>query len=78
MIKKYNANHVEFKAAWKLVVEKVPVEIVKEIAIATEQFYNHWPEHVTERIKINVHHIISQGNMVVSLYANSLSKKPGR
>jgi len=39
MIKKYGANHVEFKEAWKQVVEKVPVAIVKELAIATEQFY---------------------------------------
>ena len=50
MIKKYKANHVEFKDAWKLVVVKVPVEIVKELAIATEKFYTFWPQRLSSQI----------------------------
>ena len=46
MIKKYGANHVQFKEAWKEVVEKVPVTIVKELAIATEQFYAFNPKRL--------------------------------
>ena len=60
MIKKYNANHFEFKDAWKLVVEKVPVEIVKEIAIATKQFYTFWPQRVTDQHQHSPHHIAGE------------------
>ena len=50
MIEKYKANHVEYKDAWKSVVEKVPVKIVKELAIATEKFYTFWPERLSFQI----------------------------
>ena len=39
MIQKYSANNLEFKDYWKSVMTKVPVENVKELAIAVEQFY---------------------------------------
>ena len=60
VIKKYNANHVEFKDAWKLVVDKVPVEIVKEIAIATKQFYTVWPQRVKDQHQHSPHHIAGE------------------
>ena len=57
MIKKYGANHVEFKEAWKQVVEKVPVAIVKELAITTEQFYTF--NSVRIKKQYSPHHIVA-------------------
>ena len=60
MIKKYSANHVKFKAAWKLVVEKVPVEIVKELALAVEQFYTLRPHQARFNHQHSPHHIAAK------------------
>ena len=38
VIKKYNADPVKFKDAWKLVLEKIPVQNVEDLAFAVEQF----------------------------------------
>ena len=40
---KYYVDHPEFKKEWKLVMKKVPIEIVKELALAVEQFYTQRP-----------------------------------
>ena len=60
MIEKYKANHVEFKDAWKLVVEKVPVEIVKELALAVEQFYTLRPHQARFNHQHSPHHIAAK------------------
>ena len=49
MIEKYSANNLEFKNAWKLVVERVPVQNVKELAIAVEQFYSFGPRRIAHQ-----------------------------
>ena len=58
MIKKYNANNVEFKDAWKLVMEKVPLQNVKELAIAVEQFYSFCPDRLGHQH--SPHHIAAE------------------
>ena len=55
MIEKYSANNLEFKNAWKLVVERVPVQNVKELAIAVEQFYSFRPHRIEHQH--SPHHI---------------------
>ena len=62
MIEKYSANNVEFKDAWKLVVERVPVQNVKELAIAVEQFYSFRPHRLKHQH--SPHHIAAEcGNL---------------
>ena len=55
IIKKYNASHVEFKDAWNLVVNKVPVELVKDLAIASDSFYSSLSHMVA--YQLSPHHI---------------------
>ena len=55
MIEKFSANNLEFKNAWKLVVERVPVQNVKELAIAVEQFYSFHPNRIKHQH--SPHHI---------------------
>ena len=43
IMKKYTVNHIEFKKDWKSVVEKTPLETVKLLATAVEQFYTFRP-----------------------------------
>ena len=38
-INKYNQNHVQFKESWNLVMEKMPLETMKQLASATQDFY---------------------------------------
>ena len=38
-IQKYDKNQTEFQEAWKLVTTKVPIEKLREIALAVEKFY---------------------------------------
>ena len=45
VIKKYNANQEKFKDAWKLVLEKVPVQNVEDLAITVEQFLSFIDDH---------------------------------
>ena len=37
-IEKYNSNHIEFKKDWKLALKNSPLDIVKQLAVAVEQF----------------------------------------
>ena len=55
---KYNANNVKFKDAWKLVMEKVPLRNVKELAIAVEQFYSFRPQRLEHQH--SPHHIAAE------------------
>ena len=65
IIEKYSANNVEFKDAWKLVTEKVPTQIVKELAQAVEKFYTFHPHRLESQH--SPHHIAAEhGNL--SLY----------
>ena len=65
IIEKYSANNVEFKDAWKLVTEKVPTQIVKELALAVEKFYTFCPHRLESQH--SPHHIAAEhGNL--SLY----------
>ena len=65
IIEKYSANNVEFKDAWKLVTEKVPTQIVKELAQAVEKFYTFRPHRLESQH--SPHHIAAEhGNL--SLY----------
>ena len=62
MIEKYSANNVLFNDAWKLVMEKVPVQNVKELAIAVGQFYTFRPHRVDHQH--SPHHIAAErGNL---------------
>ena len=38
-IEKYAQNQVKFNENWKLVTSKVPLKILKKLAIATENFF---------------------------------------
>ena len=58
MIEKYSANNVEFKDAWKLVTEKVPTQIVKELALAVEKFYTFRPHRLESQH--SPHHIAAE------------------
>ena len=58
MIEKYSANNVEFKDAWKLVTEKVPTQIVKELALAIEKFYTFRPHRLESQH--SPHHIAAE------------------
>ena len=60
MIKKYNVNHLEFKDDWKKVMEKVPVEIVEELALAVEQFYTLRPHQTRLDHQHSPHHIAAE------------------
>ena len=60
MIKKYNVSHQEFKDDWKSVMEKVPVEIVKELALAVEQFYTLRPHQARFNHQHSPHHIAAK------------------
>ena len=60
MIKKYDANNVEFKDSWKLVTEKVPTQIVKELALAVEQFYTLRPHQTRLDHQHSPHHIAAE------------------
>ena len=60
MIKKYNVNHMEFKDDWKSVMEKVPAENVKELAIAVEQFYTLRPHQNRLDHQHSPHHIAAE------------------
>ena len=76
MIEKYTANNVEFKDFWKLVTEKVPAQIVKELALAVEQFYTfrphrlehqHSPHHIAaERGSLSLCKVITQRTKVLN------------
>ena len=63
IIKKYDVNHVDFKEAWKLVVNKVPIEIVKDLAIATESFYTSRCESPLE-YQYSPHHIAARAGLL--------------
>ena len=45
VIKKYNANQEKFKDAWKLVLKKIPVQNVEDLAIIVEQFLSFIDDH---------------------------------
>ena len=76
MIEKYSANNVDFKDSWKLVTEKVPTQIVKELALAVEKFYTfrphrlesqHSPHHIAaERGSLSLCKFIAQKTKVVN------------
>ena len=53
---KYYVDHPEFKKEWKLVMEKVPVEIVKKLALAVEQFYTQRPYETRLSYQHSPHH----------------------
>ena len=59
-IEKYTANNVEFKDFWKLVTEKVPAQIVKELALANEQFYTFRPHRLEHQHQHSPHHIAAE------------------
>ena len=40
ILRKYNGSFVEFSKSWRMVIQKNPVEIVREIAVAVEKFFN--------------------------------------
>ena len=40
ILRKYRGNFVEFSKSWKMVIEKNPVAIVREIAVSVEEFFN--------------------------------------
>ena len=40
MIQKYSGNMVEFYDHWKKTLKRAPVEIVQELALMVEEFYN--------------------------------------
>ena len=51
ILKKYYQNFLEFSKAWRMVIEKTPVEIVQKLAVAVEIFFSKrtwsdclWPE----------------------------------
>ena len=60
MIKKYYLNHLEFKEDWNLVMNKVTVEIVKELALAVEQFYNLRPNQIRHFFQHSPQHIAAE------------------
>ena len=76
MIEKYSANNVEFKDFWKLLTEKVPAQIVKELALAVEKFYTfrshrlehqHSPHHIAaERGILSLCKFIAQKTKVLN------------
>ena len=39
IIKSYEQNQAGFEEEWKSVIEKVPLETAKELAVATQKFY---------------------------------------
>ena len=41
MIMKYYKNHVDFKDNWKLVMVRVSLETLKQLATVTEEFYKY-------------------------------------
>ena len=52
IMKKYTVNHTEFEKDWKSVLEKTPVENIKQLAIAVEQFYMFRPHrHFNDKEK---------------------------
>jgi hypothetical protein len=53
---KYYVDHPEFKKEWKLVMKKVPIEIVKELALAVEQFYTQQPYETRLNYQHSPHH----------------------
>ena len=78
MIEKYYVNHLEFKEDWSLIMKKVPVKIVKELALAVEQFYTlrltqisfyfqHSPHHIAaERGSLSLYKFIAQKTTVLN------------
>ena len=40
ILKKYYQNFLEFWKAWKMVIEKTPVDIVQKLAVAVEMFFS--------------------------------------
>ena len=39
ILKKYVLNFVSFSDSWRKVIKKAPIEIVKELAIASQEFF---------------------------------------
>ena len=76
MLQKYDKNHVEFQEDWKKVTTKVPSETLKNLAIATEQFYTfcskrlefqHSPMHiVSERGIFSLCKFLAEKNVVIN------------
>ena len=40
ILRKYQKNFIQFKDVWKISLRQMPVEVIKELAIAVNQFFN--------------------------------------
>ena len=61
-IQKYAKTQVEFSKNWKLVTEKVPIDILKKLAIAVEQFFTQSPKMV--EFQFSPLHIVADRGIV--------------
>ena len=40
ILRKYQKNFIQFKDVWKISLRQMPVEVIEELAIAVNQFFN--------------------------------------
>ena len=52
MIKKYIKNNNEFRKSWKLVMEKVPVKTLEDLALTTKKFGTEFEEKLEEQMML--------------------------
>ena len=48
-IQMYSKNHIEFENEWNMVTRKVSVDILKDLALAMEQFLKSKPERLEKQ-----------------------------
>ena len=61
----FNKNHIEFEKAWKSTIDKIPIENLKQLANAVEQFYGAFSDQ-REFQNSPLHVVSERGNL--SLY----------
>ena len=66
-LQKYNQNHIEFKGEWKSTVKSISLENVKQMFIASEEFYKFHKERL-EFQHTPLHIIAHQGNLQLFEY----------
>ena len=75
-IKKFTQNQVEFSNHWKLATGKVPIDILKKLAIVVEEFFTLYPEDSEELdSQLSPLHIVGAQNSL-SFY-NSIFERIG-
>ena len=66
-IKKYTKNQIEFYEIWNLVTKKVSVHILKDLAMAVEEFFTLYPTRLENQYS-PLHIVAERGNFLLCKY----------